>query len=79
MFTTVVVPVCLNLAVPGTCVTVPVVNPNQDQLTMGGCMELEGFESANDYWKQHPLSDPWKLKGGACQICNCAPVERGTV
>jgi hypothetical protein len=40
MFITVLAIICLNLAVPGTCMTEPVVNSNQEQLTMGGCLAL---------------------------------------
>jgi len=36
MFITVLVTVCLDLAVQGTCVTVPVVNSSQDQVSMVG-------------------------------------------
>ena len=34
MFITVLAIICLNVAVPGTCLTEPVVNSNQEQLTM---------------------------------------------
>ena len=51
MFITVLVTVCLNLAVRGTCVTVPVVNSSQDQVSMGGCMGLEGMEFGEKFWK----------------------------
>jgi hypothetical protein len=40
MFITVLAIICLNVAVPGTCLTEPVVNSNQEQLTMGGCLGL---------------------------------------
>jgi hypothetical protein len=49
MFITVLAIICLNVAVPGTCMTEPVVNSNQEQLTMGGCLGLLGFESAKDF------------------------------
>ena len=49
MFVTLLVTVCLNLGVPGSCVTEPVVNSNQDQVTMTGCIGLEGFESAKEF------------------------------
>jgi hypothetical protein len=77
MFITVLVTVCLNLAVPGTCVTIPVVNSNQDQVSMVGCMGLEGFESAKEFWEHHPLYHSWQFKGWACQIGNRAPLEKG--
>ena len=55
MFITVLVTVCIDVAVPGTCVTMPVVNSNQDQLTMGSCLGVVGLESAKEFWEQHPL------------------------
>jgi hypothetical protein len=76
MFITVLVTVCLNLAVPGTCLTEPVVNSNQEQVTMGGCLGILGFESAKEFWEHHPLYHNWKFKGWACQIGNRAPPDR---
>src|SRR6516164_1459364 len=77
MFITVLAIICLNLAVPGTCMTEPVVNSNQEQLTMGGCLGLLGFESAKEFWEHHPLYHTWKFKGWACQFGNRAPPDRG--
>jgi hypothetical protein len=68
MFITVLATICLNLAVPGTCMTEPVVNSNQEQLTMGGCLGLLGFESAKDFWEHHPFYHAWKFKGWAGQF-----------
>ena len=77
MFITVLAIICLNIAVPGTCLTEPVVNSNQEQLTMGGCLGLLGFGSAKEFWEHHPLYHTWKFKGWACQFGNRAPPERG--
>ena len=77
MFITVLAIICLNLAVPGICMTEPVVNSNQEQLTMGGCLGLLGFESAKEFWEHHPLYHTWKFKGWACQFGNRAPPDRG--
>jgi hypothetical protein len=77
MFITVLAIICLNIAVPGTCLSEPVVNSNQEQLTMGGCLGLQGFESAKEFWEHHPLYHTWKFKGWACQFGNRAPPERG--
>jgi hypothetical protein len=77
MFITVIAIICLNLAVPGTCLTEPVVNSSQEQLTMGGCLGLLGFESAKEFWEHHPLYHTWKFKGWACQFGNRAPPEHG--
>ena len=75
MFITVLVTVCLNLAVRGTCVTMPVVNSSQDQVSMVGCMGLEGMESAKEFWQNH-LYRSWQFKGWACQIGNSAPPDK---
>ena len=77
MFITVLAIICLNVTVPGTCLTEPVVNSNQEQLTMGGCLGLLGFESAKEFWEHHPLYHSWKFKGWACQFGNRAPPEHG--
>lgn len=77
MFITVLVTVCLNLANPGTCVTEPVVDSSQDNVTIGGCLGLQGFESAKEFWEKHPLYHNWKFKGWKCQIGNRAPPEHG--
>jgi hypothetical protein len=76
MFITVLVTVCQILDVPGTCVTMPVVNSNQDQVSMIGCMGLEGMESAKEFWEHHPLYHNWQFKGWACQIGNSAPPDK---
>jgi hypothetical protein len=76
MFITVLVTVCQILDVAGTCVTLPVVNSNQDQVSMVGCMGLEGMESAKEFWENHPLYHTWQFKGWACQIGNSAPPEK---
>ena len=49
MFVMLLVTACLNPGVPGSCVTEPVVNSNQEQVTMTGCLGLEGFESAKEF------------------------------
>ena len=53
MFITVLVTVCLNLAVPGTCMTERVVNSNQEDPTLGGRPGLLGFELAKGFWEHH--------------------------
>jgi hypothetical protein len=73
MFITVLMTVCLDLSAPGTCITTPVVNSNQHEVTMGGCMGLVGLESAREFWEQHPLYHSWQFKGWSCQIGNRAP------
>ena len=76
-FVTVLLIVCMNLQIPGTCVQEPVVNSDQDNVTMAGCLGIEGFESAKQFWEQHPLYHTWKFKGWACQIGNKRPPDRG--
>jgi hypothetical protein len=57
--------------------TEPVVSSNQEQLTMGGCLGILGFESAKEFWEHHPLYHTWKFKGWASQFGNRAPPDRG--
>jgi hypothetical protein len=72
-------PGCLHDVIPGDgdpcprCgvpmhMTERVVNSNQEQLTMGGCLGLLGFESAKEFLG--PLYHSWKFKGWACQFGN---------
>ena len=75
-FVTVLVTVCLNLAQPSSCVTEPVVDSNQDNVTMGGCLGLQGFESAKEWWEKQPLYHDWKFKGWACKVGNKADPTR---
>jgi hypothetical protein len=77
MFVTLLVTVCINLAVPGTCVTERVVDSSQDNVGMMACMGLEGITSAIHWWHEHPLYHAWKFKGWACQIGNRAAPARG--
>jgi len=77
MFITVLMTVCLGLSATGTCITTPVVNSNQEEVTMGGCMGLVGLESAREFWQQHPLYHAGNSKGWSCQIGNRAPPAKG--
>lgn len=73
---------CDRLHEPGCSrdlLTEPVVNSNQDQVTMTGCLRLKGFESAKEFWEHHPLYRTWKFKGWACQIGNRPAPEHGKV
>jgi hypothetical protein len=46
---------CLNLGNPGSCVTEFVTDSTQNQMTMTGCLGVEGLSSAKDFVEQHPL------------------------
>jgi hypothetical protein len=64
MFVTLLVTVCLNLGVSGSCVTEPVVNLNHEQVTMTGCLGLEGFESAKNFGNTTSFIATGNLRGG---------------
>ena len=46
---------CLNLANPGSCVTEFVTDSTQNQMTMTGCLGVDGLSSAREFVEQHPL------------------------
>jgi hypothetical protein len=77
VFIALYVTMCLNLAVSGSCVTERVIDSNQANVTMGGCLGVEGMESAKDFWLQHPLYHTWKFKGWSCQFGNKPAPDKG--
>ena len=54
---------CLNLGTPGSCVTEFVTDSTQNQMTMTGCLGVEGLSSAKEFVEQHPLYHTWQFKG----------------
>jgi hypothetical protein len=75
-FVTVLLVVCLDLAVRGTCIQLPVTDTTQAQpdghvVSIQGCMGLEGATTAIKYWDAHPdLREKFKFGGWACKIGN---------
>ena len=59
---------CLNLASPGSCAT---------ELTMTGCLGVEGLSSAKEFVEKHPLYHAWRFKGWSCQIGNRPAPKKG--
>ena len=68
---------CLNLASPGSCATELVTDSTQNQMTMTGCLGVEGLSSAKEFVENHPLYHTWRFKGWSCQIGNRARSEEG--
>ena len=60
MFITVLAIICLNVAIPGTCLTEPVVDSNQEQLTIGGCLGLLGFGRPKNFGQHNRAADTRK-------------------
>jgi NAD(P)-dependent dehydrogenase (short-subunit alcohol dehydrogenase family) len=49
---------CLSLATPGSCVTELVTDSTQNQMTMTGCLGIEGLQDCADHRRHTPgLSD----------------------
>jgi hypothetical protein len=70
MFVDLLVTVCLSLSNPGSCVTELVTNSQQSEMTMTGCMGVEGEVSAHKWVDEHPLYRTWKFKNWACKFGN---------
>ena len=68
---------CLNLASPGSCVTELVTDSTQNQMTMTGCLGVEGLSSAKEFVEKHPLYHTWRFKGWSCQIGNRPAPKKG--
>ena len=68
---------CLSLGNPASCVTEFVTDSTQNQMTMTGCLGVEGLHSAKDFVEKHPLYHTWRLKGWSCQIGSKLPPRRG--
>jgi hypothetical protein len=68
---------CLNLASPGSCATELVTDSTQNQMTMAGCLGVEGLSSAKEFVEKHPLYHAWRFKGWSCQIGNRPAPKKG--
>ena len=68
---------CLNLGNPGSCVTEFVTDSTQNQMTMTGCLGVDGLSSAKEFMEQHPLYHAWQFKGWSCQIGNKPAPKKG--
>lgn len=67
---------CLNPANHNTCVSLPVsdntqAQPDGSEMTMMGCMGVEGMISARKYWEDHEdIRKVYSFGGWSCQIGN---------
>jgi hypothetical protein len=76
-FVTLLVIVCIHADKPDSCVSERVVDSTQAEMTMAGCMGLEGLVSARQFVAGHPLYKNWTLKGWRCQIGNRKAPDKG--
>jgi hypothetical protein len=73
-FTALYLIACLSPTNHSTCVSLPVTDSTQAQpdgaeMTMMGCMGVQGMNSAKKYWEEHG--------GWSCQIGNKKAPDRG--
>jgi hypothetical protein len=68
---------CLSLGSPGSCVTEFVTDSTQSQMTMTGCLGVEGLNSAKEFVESHPLYRTWRFKGWSCQVGNKQAPKKG--
>ena len=77
MFIELFVTVCLSLSQPGSCVTELVTNSSQNDMSMTGCLGVEGELSVQKFITNHPLYHGWNVKGWSCKVGNQPPAEKG--
>jgi hypothetical protein len=82
-FVAVYLVICLNAANHATCTKLPVtdstqVQPDGQEISMTGCLGLQGALSAQKYWAQHAdLHEKFQYGGWACQVGNKKAPDRG--
>ena len=74
---------CLDPTNHNTCVSLPVTDSSQAQpdgseMSMMGCMGIEGANSAKKFWEDHPdMHKAYHFGGWSCQIGNKKAPDRG--
>jgi hypothetical protein len=75
--------VCTAPGNPATCTKLPITDSTQGQpdgseLTLTGCMGVQGAESARRYWDAHPdIQKHFYFGGWACQVGNKKAPDNG--
>jgi hypothetical protein len=69
--------VCIHANNPDSCVTEQVTDSTQNQMSMIGCLGLQGQASAKEFIANHPLYHSWEFCGWRCQIGNRKAPDRG--
>src|SRR5215831_9497434 len=76
---------CLDPINHNTCVSLPVTDstqaqPDGSEMSMMGCMGVEGANSAKKFWEDHPdMHKAYHFGGWSCQIGNKKAPDRGTL
>jgi len=71
--------VCVQADNHGTCTKLPIIDSTQADLTMAGCMGVEGQVSALKYWQEHSdLHKNFQYGGWACRIGNKKAPDKGS-
>ena len=74
---------CLDPTNHNTCVSLPVtdstqVQPDGYEMSMMGCMGIEGANSAKKFWQDHPdMHKAYHFGGWSCQVGNKKAPDRG--
>jgi hypothetical protein len=58
--------ICANILTPSSCVKEFVTDSTQNEMSMQGCLGMEGMASAANFVLKHPLYRTWKLSGWRC-------------
>ena len=65
--------ICANILNPESCVKEFVTDNTQNEMSMVGCLGLEGELSALHFVAQHPLYRTWKLAAWRCVMGPYSP------
>ena len=74
---------CLDPSNHTTCVSLPVTDstqaqPDGSEMSMMGCMGIEGANSAKKFWEDHPdMHEVYHFGGWSCQVGNKKAPDRG--
>ena len=74
---------CLDPTNHNTCVSLPVTDstqaqPDGSEMSMMGCMGIEGANSAKKFWEDHPdMHKAYRFGGWSCQVKNKKAPDRG--
>jgi len=71
--------ICLHASNRATCSAVPVIDSTQDDtISMSGCMGLQGFATAMNFWNTHTeLHAKFEFGGWACRVGNKKAPDNG--
>ena len=74
---------CIDPTNHNTCVSLPITDSTQAQtdgseMSIMGCMGIEGANSAKKFWEDHPdMHKAYRFGGWSCQVGNKKAPDRG--